>query len=1064
MLPRFPQVLKLRQLNPLILIPVQHLLHPLKVSGLEPKYSENYFSMKLNPEDLPVILTRSYGVFKKPERLLTKPRITSNSFKLTQDASERPRHLIIPILPLEIKTNQILTQAKQLMLLFGPNFDKSCQMLPQSVSRELLTNQWVSKISRRYLISPGLGQQLFHQTFLRELRTCRNILRRLRPKVIWSKHGDFDKSILQKRLVTLSSISCSDSQFLIPFHDPSGKTSCSTNMLTSKSFMPEWIEDMIMTMNRKTLQADTRSLRRTTSERRNQFSQSLIGYESRVLGSKESSCSILIGSWSLQHTWKLLMNSSVRLLGRLQLLFVSMLRHGIDMLSDLLGWTIAIRFRLPSLHKCSVQLHHLLVLANVEVLPRLHQGKNLIRYAGTGTLGIVTTTNALTREHMDTVMNVEALTEQRIEKTASKSSRKGDDNLDNPNLQKITSETKETRSLAGERGTKRKASDFPEPPLFRRRFVWSRNRHNKIFSPSAAATEFADPLPSPPESLLNDPEIQSTLNYLDQYIKVETPFNVDRFENLLIDHPNQPFVKSVMKGLREGFWPFDEGEWDLYSKDYRQNYSDEDRDLAAIRAFRDKEVGLGRWSTPLPDLSIRSGMKISPLFVVWQHEKPRIITDHAGSGLNDGIPREEAHVQYDDMRTFSQALYDAIENNPLKEIITYKSDIASAFLNLPAHPLWQIRQIVIVDAKGHVVRRLVFGNRGSPRCWCSVSGLICWIGIVKLDLVDLHVYMDDFFGWDYKDNCIWFHNCFRPRRQVQLLILWDFISVPYEDKKQEHGITLKIIGFWVNSIVGSISLTPDSIADMISKINLFIQTDDRQPPLREWLKLAGHLNWMLNVLPWGRPALSEIYRKTAGKLYSHGKIFLNATVVDNLTWLAKTIPSSIGIRFVDVGRWNDEDADLVMWTDASGKYGLSFVYAGNGFVYQLRSPKPGSPSVDIFFLELLAILSGIHHVANFPHPPRRLLIHTDSLDSVAVLNTLRASEPLHNSILIAIAEIMMKTGIDLRVRHIEGKQNIRADMLSRLLFVEYHRLFPADRVRTFSPPRTLLPARWNESF
>ena len=79
-------------------------------------------------------------------------------------------------------------------------------------------------------------------------------------------------------------------------------------------------------------------------------------------------------------------------------------------------------------------------------------------------------------------------------------------------------------------------------------------------------------------------------------------------------------------------------------------------------------------------------MKILSMFVMWQHEKPRVVTDHAASGLNDGIPREEAHVQYDDMHSFSQALYDAIKNNPLHEIVTFKSDIASTFLNLPAHP------------------------------------------------------------------------------------------------------------------------------------------------------------------------------------------------------------------------------------------------------------------------------------------------------------------------------------------------------------------------------------------
>jgi hypothetical protein len=165
------------------------------------------------------------------------------------------------------------------------------------------------------------------------------------------------------------------------------------------------------------------------------------------------------------------------------------------------------------------------------------------------------------------------------------------------------------------------------------------------------------------------------------------------------------------------------------------------------------------------------------------------------SGLNEGIPKERAHVLYNDMHTFSQALYDAMEDNPLQEIVTFKSDIASAFLNLPAHPLWQLRQIVFVDEVAHVVRRLVFGNRGSPRCWCSVSGLICWIGVKMLGIPDLHVYMDDFFGWDYRNDCLVYKNHLRPRRQVQLLILWDFICCPYEDRKQEHGVNLKIMVF-----------------------------------------------------------------------------------------------------------------------------------------------------------------------------------------------------------------------------------------------------------------------------
>ena len=54
---------------------------------------------------------------------------------------------------------------------------------------------------------------------------------------------------------------------------------------------------------------------------------------------------------------------------------------------------------------------------------------------------------------------------------------------------------------------------------------------------------------------------------------------------------------------------------------------------------------------------------MSPMFVAWQKNKPRVITDHSASGLNDGIPRSEARVKYDDMHPFGQALYEWLEHN-----------------------------------------------------------------------------------------------------------------------------------------------------------------------------------------------------------------------------------------------------------------------------------------------------------------------------------------------------------------------------------------------------------------
>lgn len=93
-------------------------------------------------------------------------------------------------------------------------------------------------------------------------------------------------------------------------------------------------------------------------------------------------------------------------------------------------------------------------------------------------------------------------------------------------------------------------------------------------------------------------------------------------------------------------------------------------------------------------------------------------------------------------------------------------------------------------------------------------------------------------------------------------------------------------------------------------------------------------------------------------------IVLNAEVIRNLEWLAEVIPKSIGVHFVDATHWDDCKADLVLWTDASLKLGLGFAYAGRGFTYAI-SPSNSNEKIDIFFLELLAILSAVHHVALF---------------------------------------------------------------------------------------------------
>ncbi|KAF8797905.1 hypothetical protein BYT27DRAFT_7042177, partial [Phlegmacium glaucopus] len=57
--------------------------------------------------------------------------------------------------------------------------------------------------------------------------------------------------------------------------------------------------------------------------------------------------------------------------------------------------------------------------------------------------------------------------------------------------------------------------------------------------------------------------------------------------------------------------------------------------------------------------------------------------------------------------------------------------------------------------------------------------------------------------------------------QARLLMLWDEIGCPWREKKQEFGAELKIIGFYVDINHGTLTLTDDAIADIITAVRAF---------------------------------------------------------------------------------------------------------------------------------------------------------------------------------------------------------------------------------------------------
>ncbi|KIJ32236.1 hypothetical protein M422DRAFT_184860, partial [Sphaerobolus stellatus SS14] len=117
---------------------------------------------------------------------------------------------------------------------------------------------------------------------------------------------------------------------------------------------------------------------------------------------------------------------------------------------------------------------------------------------------------------------------------------------------------------------------------------------------------------------------------------------------------------------------------------------------------------------------------------------------------------------------------------------------------------------------------------------------------------------------------------------------------------------------------------------------------------------------------------------------------------------------------------------------------------------------PTNPLVsNILFYEALTVASAIAWATALPTPPRRLLVYTDSLDTVEMFHSLRAKEG-YNDLLLFVVELLMDRRISLRVCHVAGSNNPVADSLSCGLFDLTRQLVPYIHIGVFEPPRNVL--------
>ena len=370
------------------------------------------------------------------------------------------------------------------------------------------------------------------------------------------------------------------------------------------------------------------------------------------------------------------------------------------------------------------------------------------------------------------------------------------------------------------------------------------------------------------------------------------------------------------------------------------------------------------------------------------------------------------------------------------------------------HPLWQARQPVRFDGLLHIDQNAVFGNRASGKLWCTFFALVAWAAVHERGVEDLHQYVDDNFGFEFRRELV----PYRPygisylAKQTHLLELWDEVGVLHEKPKQEFGAVLEIIGLEVSLVSMTISMSFQKRGELVAAVRQFVSQDSPQAhPLGEWLSLLGWMNWGLNAYPLLKPALQPAYDKVRGKSAPHAPVYRNKDVTSHFLWFANCIEKSSGVHFIEMTEWGAKDADIEIFCDASGQ-GLGF-WSPQGNV-AFMSPLVGDTHT-IFFNEALCVISALRWASRLSPRPCKIVIHTDSLNTVQIFQTLKAERD-YNPLLMHAVSVMLDSDVQVRVLFIRGEDNVVADALSRLLPDVATSVILFLTVAPFAPPRNEL--------
>ena len=524
--------------------------------------------------------------------------------------------------------------------------------------------------------------------------------------------------------------------------------------------------------------------------------------------------------------------------------------------------------------------------------------------------------------------------------------------------------------------------------------------------------------------------------------EVTTPLCIQAWERELAHHPDQQLVAYILSGIKNGFRVgFNHGALALRIKG--GNMLSTRQAPNVVENYLKEELELGRVVKLSSSEALKLGVHCSPFGVIPKKHKPgkwRLIIDLSapeGSSVNDGIAKELCSLAYTSVDEVVACILKQGKGSLLA-----KMDLKQAYRNVPVHP--QDRLLLGMEWQGDVFvdKALPFGLRSAPLIFSALADCLQWI-MEQRGADNVFHYLDDFLtvGKGRSPQC-------SANLEVMKHTCADTGS-PVEPEKLEGPAT--VIGFLgleldTNEMV--VRLPSDKLARLMEMLSAW--RGKKACRKRELLSLVGVLSHASKAVRPGRAFLRRLIDLSMVVKHLDHYIRLNGSARSDIEWWFRFASKWNGTAMMTVVDRSNPVA--LITSDASGSWGCGAFYLSQWFQIAWGGPVAES-SITVKELVPIVVAAAIWGKS---WAGGTVLAKCDNAAVVAMINKGNCKEQECMHLLRCLSFIGAEFNFNLVATHVEGRENVLADALSRNNISLFCQLYPqAHATPTRIPPELL---------